>query len=57
MFSGIIISIMSVDMLYLSIESPCWKSSVDMLVNREDLGVGVINDYLYAVSYILQHHF
>ncbi|XP_060875473.1 ring canal kelch homolog [Metopolophium dirhodum] len=40
----------SVDVLDLSLESPCWKSSVDMLVNREDLGVGVINNYLYAVG-------
>jgi len=48
----------SVDVLDLSLESPSWKSSVDMLVNREDLGVGVINNYLYAVSDImLKYHF
>jgi len=46
-------SYQSVDVLDLSLESPCWKSSVDMLVNREDLGIGVINNFLYAVSYII----
>jgi len=42
----------SVDVLDLFSESPCWKPTVDMLVNRTELGVGVINNYLYAVSYI-----
>jgi len=43
-------TLQSVDVLELSSESPCWKPSVDMLVEREFLGVGVINDKLYAVS-------
>lgn len=43
-------SLRSVDVLELSSESPCWKPSVDMLVKRQSLGVGVINDKLYAVS-------
>jgi len=41
-----------VDMLDLSSESPCWKPAVYMLVRRDGLGVGVINKYLYAVSYV-----
>lgn len=44
----------SVDVLDLSSESLCWKPSVDMMVNREDLGVGVVNDFLYAVSYYVE---
>jgi len=40
----------SVDVLDLSSESPCWKSDVDMLIKRKDLGVGVINNFLYVVS-------
>jgi len=42
----------SVEVLNLSSESPCWKPSVDMLVQRKFLGVGVINNYVYAVSYL-----
>lgn len=41
----------SVEVLDLSSESPCWKPTVDMLVQRQGLGVGVINNYVYAVSY------
>jgi len=44
----------SVDVLDLFSESPCWKPSVDMLVRRKDLGVGVINNVLYVVSYMLK---
>lgn len=40
----------SVDVLDLSSESPCWKSSEGILVKRDITGVGVINDNLYAVS-------
>ncbi|XP_060874127.1 kelch-like protein 2 isoform X2 [Metopolophium dirhodum] len=40
----------SVDVLDLSSESPCWKSSVEMLVKRNSFGVGVINNKLYAVG-------
>ncbi|XP_029346112.1 ring canal kelch homolog isoform X2 [Acyrthosiphon pisum] len=40
----------SVYVLDLSFESPCWKSSVEMLVKRNNFGVGVINSYLYAVG-------
>eukprot|EP00102_Acyrthosiphon_pisum_P027940 XP_016665150.1 PREDICTED: ring canal kelch homolog [Acyrthosiphon pisum] len=40
----------SVYMLDLSSESPYWKSSVDMLIKRRHLGVGVINNYIYAVG-------
>jgi len=43
-------SLRSVDVLDLSSESPCWKPSVCMLVERDILGVGVIDNYLYAVS-------
>lgn len=45
-------SLQSVDILDLSSESPCWKSCVDMLVKRRGLGVGILNNYLYAVSYV-----
>jgi len=40
----------SVEVLDLSSESPCWKPSVDMLGQRRNLGVGVINNYVFAVS-------
>ncbi|XP_008186424.1 ring canal kelch homolog [Acyrthosiphon pisum] len=40
----------SVDVLDLSSESPCWKPSVDMIVKRNILGVGVINNHVYAVG-------
>ncbi|XP_008181128.1 kelch-like protein 2 isoform X1 [Acyrthosiphon pisum] len=40
----------SVEILDLSSESPSWKSSVHMLVERNFPGVGVINNYLYAVG-------
>jgi len=39
-------SLRSVDVLDLSSEPLCWKPSVGMLVERDILGVGVINDYL-----------
>jgi len=42
----------SVDALDLSSESLCWNSSVNMLVTRTEFGVGVINNYLYAVSFV-----
>jgi len=42
----------SVFVLDLSSESPCWQPSVDMLVERDSLRVGVINDNIYAVSNI-----
>jgi len=43
-------SLRSVEVLDLSSESPCWKPSVEMLVERVVFGVGVIDNYLYAVS-------
>jgi len=45
--------VQSVDMLDLFSEPPCWKPSVPMLVTRTEFGVGVINNCLYAVSYII----
>ncbi|CAI6371711.1 unnamed protein product [Macrosiphum euphorbiae] len=42
--------VQTVNVLDLSSELPCWKSSVDMLVKRSKLGVGVINNCLYAVG-------
>jgi len=42
----------TVEVLDLSSEWPCWKPSVDMIVERHIFGVGVINNYLYAVSNI-----
>jgi len=43
----------SVNVLDLSSETPWCKSPWNMLVKRKELGVGVINNYLYAVSYIV----
>lgn len=40
----------SVDLLDLSLESPCWKPSVDMLTDRSSFGVGVINNCVYAIG-------
>jgi len=42
----------SVDGLGLSSESPHWRPTYDMLGERKWVGVGVINNYIYAVSYI-----
>lgn len=41
----------SVNMLDLYSRSACWVPMPDMLVSREHLGVGVLDDYLYVVSY------
>lgn len=41
----------SIEMLDLSSQSPCWISVVNMLVERNYFGVGVIDDCIYAVSY------
>jgi len=43
---------MSVHVLDLSSESPCWKPTVNMLVRRQLFAVGMINNSIYAVSYI-----
>lgn len=40
----------AVEMLDLSSTKPCWVSMDEMLVSREGLGVGVIDNCLYAVS-------
>jgi len=40
----------SVSMLDVSLLSPCWVPIADMLVHRTNLGVGVLNDCIYAVS-------
>ena len=42
----------SVRMLDVSSQSPSWVPMVDMLVSRNLLGVGVLGDSIYAVSYI-----
>ncbi|XP_029345540.1 kelch-like protein 2 isoform X2 [Acyrthosiphon pisum] len=39
-----------VNVLDVSSESPHWKPTTNMLVKRRNLGVGVINDYIYAVG-------
>jgi len=41
----------SVYVLDVSSELLCWKPSIDMIVPRQHLGVGIINNYIYAVSY------
>ncbi|XP_016659557.1 ring canal kelch homolog isoform X2 [Acyrthosiphon pisum] len=40
----------SVSMLDVSLQLPCWVPMVDMLVSRHRLGVGVLDDCLYAVG-------
>jgi len=40
----------SVRMLDVSSQSPSWVPMVDMLVSRRRLGVGVLDDCIYAVS-------
>ncbi|XP_029344687.1 ring canal kelch homolog isoform X2 [Acyrthosiphon pisum] len=40
----------SVNMLDVSSQSPSWVSMVDMLVSRRRLGVGVLDDCIYAVG-------
>ncbi|XP_060871866.1 kelch-like protein 2 isoform X2 [Metopolophium dirhodum] len=50
LYLGGIINSRSVDVLDLSSESPSWEPTVEMLVNRFNLGVGVINNYVYAVG-------
>jgi len=47
---GYLFSPRSVNMVDLSSQSPCWVSTVNMLVGRRSLGVGVLDDCLYAVS-------
>jgi len=38
--------------LNLSLKSPSWIPTYNMLVKRQNVGVCVINNYIYAVSYI-----
>ncbi|XP_060872121.1 ring canal kelch homolog isoform X2 [Metopolophium dirhodum] len=40
----------SIEMLDLSSQSPHWKPTVDMLVDRNRFGVGVLDDRIYAVG-------
>ncbi|XP_060869920.1 ring canal kelch homolog isoform X2 [Metopolophium dirhodum] len=40
----------SVSMLDVSSQSPSWVPMVDMLVSRRRLGVGILNDCIYAVG-------
>ncbi|XP_060847846.1 kelch-like protein 2 [Rhopalosiphum padi] len=40
----------SVSMLDVSLLSPCWVPIADMLVHRTNLGVGVLNDCIYAIG-------
>lgn len=42
----------TVDMLDLSSPSPCWVPTVAMLARRGTLGVAVLDNCIYAVSYI-----
>jgi len=45
------LSSQSVEMLDVSLQSPCWVPLVDMNVKRKNLGVGVLDDCVYAVCY------
>ncbi|XP_008181222.1 kelch-like protein 2 [Acyrthosiphon pisum] len=49
-FSGVSRSYQCLFMLDLSLESLCWQRCVDMLVDRQVFGVGVIKDNIYAVG-------
>lgn len=40
----------SVQILDFTSQSPCWESVADMLVSRERVGVGVLDNCLYVVS-------
>ena len=40
----------SVNMLDVSSQSPSWVPMADMLESRNELGVGVLDDCIYAVS-------
>ena len=40
----------SVSMLDVSLKSPSWVPMADMVVERRRLGVGVLDDCIYAVS-------
>ncbi|XP_016660955.1 ring canal kelch homolog isoform X1 [Acyrthosiphon pisum] len=40
----------SVSMLDVSLQSPSWIPMVDMLVSRKELGVGALDDCIYAVG-------
>ncbi|XP_060877606.1 kelch-like protein 3 isoform X2 [Metopolophium dirhodum] len=40
----------SVSMLDVSLQLPCWVPMVDMLVSRHQLGVGILDDCIYAVG-------
>lgn len=46
------LSYQSVERLDLSSQSPRWELTIGMSVKRSSLGVGVIDNCLYAVSYI-----
>lgn len=46
------LSSQSVSMLDVSSPSPCWIPMADMLVERNYLGVGELNDCIYAVRII-----
>jgi len=41
-----------VHVLDLSSNPPCWQRGIDMLVERQYLRVGVLNDKIYAVSIV-----
>lgn len=41
----------SITILDLSLKSPTWVTLVDTLVSRNNCGIGVLNDCLYAVSF------
>jgi len=43
----------SAEVLDLFSEPPCWKTTASMLVKRTDFVVGVINNNLYVVRYIV----
>jgi len=45
-------TLQSVHVLDLSLETPNWKLTSNMLVKRQHFGVGVINNYIYAVRFI-----
>lgn len=52
----------NVDVLDMSSPSPCWVPTVAMSLSRAHLGVTVLNNCIYAVSYkeiffILRNHF
>jgi len=52
-FLFVVINSLSVKMLDLSSQTSTWLPIENMLVNRRQFGVGLLNNCVYAVSFII----